>query len=433
MFKRLIQPHSLIVTLLIFLFIWFLDFIRLNMHYLDPFNNSLKDYEITDIVYANLSRRPQSVEEQVVLVNCGQPDRSRIAALVDKLTAAGARVIGLDLLFTELHGAQEDTLLQQSLKKAGNVVLACELHEYNRDFDHFESRVGVNPFFAEHAALGYVNFPANATKTIRLFSPQEMVQTDTQPAFATAIVQQYAPEAVQRLLARKNKVERIFYRGDKSDFIRYEQAQVLDSLTLPELTMAIAGKIVLVGYVAEDVWANPLTDRHYTPLNKNYQGKSIPDMYGVVIHANVISMILQSKYIREAPAWLDRLLSVLFCYFNVLLIHWIYKKFHAAFHGITRALQIVEFILLFLVIALLFYFFRLRLEFSLGILALLLAYDIIMIYESLIKKRAPWLADLPGYLEWKTAPTPDAATDSADRTTTDPPVAGNQTLNEQID
>jgi hypothetical protein len=41
MLNRIIQPHSIIITVLIFLFIWFLNLIRLNMHYIDPFNNGL--------------------------------------------------------------------------------------------------------------------------------------------------------------------------------------------------------------------------------------------------------------------------------------------------------------------------------------------------------------------------------------------------------
>ncbi len=127
-------------------------------------------------------------------------------------------------------------------------------------------------------------------------------------------------------------------------------------------------------------------------------------MYGLVIHANVISMILRNNYITELPQWCSTLLAVIFCYFNVLLIHWMYNHFHQAFHGITRALQIVEFLFLFLLIASLFYWFRLRLEFSLGILALLLAYDIIMIYESLIREKFPTIDRIPDRF-WKNKPS----------------------------
>ena len=36
--RKLIRPHSIIVTILIFSFICILDYIRLNLHFLDSFN-----------------------------------------------------------------------------------------------------------------------------------------------------------------------------------------------------------------------------------------------------------------------------------------------------------------------------------------------------------------------------------------------------------
>lgn len=394
MLKWLIQPHGIIITALIFLFIWILNFLRLNMHYLDPFNNGLNEYEITDIVYANLSRLPEYTEDQIVLVNSGQPDRVQLARLVNKLDSAGAAVIGLDFLFEKMTSNPVDTFLRNSIEKA-NVVLACELQDTKETYETFDTIVGIHPYFSGAAPQGYVNFPVNATKTIRLFSAKEMVNQDTVLSFAAAIIKKFQPDAAKKLLRRKNQLEHIHFLGNKDDFFRHDIDRLLDSVSLKEVTEIVKDKIVLVGYVAEDVWASPLTDRHYTPLNKEYGGKSIPDMYGVVIQANIISMVLRNNYVKTFPKWLSRILSVLFCYVNVLLIHWIYVHFHEAFHGITRGLQVVEFILLFLIIALLFYYFRIRLDFKLGILALLLAYDIIMIYESLIKKKVPFLAKIP--------------------------------------
>ena len=114
-------------------------------------------------------------------------------------------------------------------------------------------------------------------------------------------------------------------------------------------------------------------------------------MYGVVIHANIISMVLEGRYIRELPEWLIWVIALIFCYVNVYYIHEIYEKFHPAFHGITRSLQLIECMVLFFLLGILFYYFRLQIDFGVGILALLLAYDIIMIYESLLLKKIPIL------------------------------------------
>ena len=96
-------------------------------------------------------------------------------------------------------------------------------------------------------------------------------------------------------------------------------------------------------------------------------------------------MILNGNYIYDFPKWLVFLLEVLFTYMNVVMIHWIYKHFHVAFHPITRTIQFVEFIMLFFLTAILFHYYLFRLDLGSGILGLALAYDFIMIYESLLK------------------------------------------------
>jgi CHASE2 domain-containing sensor protein len=398
--------------MMIFLFISLLDLLRLNMHYLDPFNNGIKDYEITDIVYSYLDEQPKYEENQVYIINSGQPDRLKLAQLVNKLDSAGAKVIGLDFFFESLRGNRADTLLQESFQKGTPVVLACELFDLEQGDESFEGTIGVDPFFSDYANLGFVNYPANETRTIRLFSPQEKVGINYQHAFPTAILKAFDPAIYAELLNRNRPVEHIFFMGNKDDFSRNDIDRVLDSTSLAELSESVRDKIVLVGYAPEDIWANPLIDRHYTPLNKNYGSKAIPDMYGIVVHANVISMILNRNYVKRMPDWLSYLLAIFFCYLNVLLIHWIYYKFHEAFHGITRALQVVEFMLLFFLIAILFYYFRVKIDFSIGILALLLAYDVIMIYESLIKKKIPYLNNIPTRIDFKKKkPSPLKTTD----------------------
>ena len=279
-----------------------------------------------------------------------------------------------------------------------NVVLACELEDRSGKYEGFTNWVGVDSSFSEHAKLGYVNFPANRTKVIRLFSPWEPVGQDTLPAFATALLEAYQPGATEKLRRRNKTVEPIHFTRHADDFVHHPQQRLLDSLSLEEVRSIVQDKIVLVGYVPVDGEGDALRDRHYTPLNQDYGNKAIPDMYGLAIHANVITMVLNGQYVNTLPNWLNWVILVVFCYLNVLLIHWVYDDFNEVFHGITRGLQIVEFILLFFLISFLFYKFRLKLDFALGILGLLLAYDIIMIYESLIRKRIPAIDRIPEFI-----------------------------------
>lgn len=394
MWRKLIQPHSIIVTILIFVFIWFVDSIRLNLHFLDPFNNGIRDYEITDIVYSQLRSQGGNFEDRIVLVNTGRPDRQTLLRMVDRVAAAGPRVIGLDIFLSDHSDSSDvDRQLRENLRRAGNIVLATRLEGYREDLGVFETETGCDTFFCDYTSTGFANFPANDTRTIRFFSPREKTEAGESISFAVEIARQYDIEALKKFFARNKPLERIHYTSDADDYVLFEPENLLDSTV--DLRPTLEGRIVLLGYIGTYSWDEPLLDRYFTPLNPRYTGRTIPDMYGVVIHANIIRMILDGHYIREIPGWLSFLLAVFFCYANVLVIHRIYRRFNQAFHGMTRILQMLEFVVIFFLIAVLFHYFRIKFDFGLGILALLLAYDIIMIYESLIRNRLPILRRIP--------------------------------------
>lgn len=100
--RKIIEPHAFIITVLTILFIWIFQFFFFSRHFLDPFNNGLRDYEITDIVYSRF-RNAQSVQPvtDIVLINTGLPDRETLAGLLDRISRLEPRVVGLDI---ELNG-----------------------------------------------------------------------------------------------------------------------------------------------------------------------------------------------------------------------------------------------------------------------------------------------------------------------------------------
>ncbi len=66
----------------------------------------------------------------------------------------------------------------------------------------------------------------------------------------------------------------------------------------------LEGKAVLVGYA--DLRLSQVTsviDRFYTPLRQ--EKNTLPDMYGVTIHANILNTILQRRVVTEVPAWVN--------------------------------------------------------------------------------------------------------------------------------
>lgn len=399
MLRKLIFPHSLIVTILTFLAIWFFDLIRLNLHFLDPFNKGLKDYEVTDIVYSKLRDEHIDLEQRIVLVNTGRPNRDTMRMMLDRIIAAGPKVIALDLLLSDRKEPKSDSLLQRSLKSFDNFVLGTRLEGYNEDNHLFEAEVDCDTFFCDYAYPGFTNFPANDTRTIRIFSPRENTKSGEALAFSVRAAKLYDPKSVENLFKRNKEIEEIYFFGGEDNYLQFEPANILD--TSIDLRPLLKDKIIMMGFLGSYSWEDPLLDRHFTPMNSHYTGRNIPDMYGIVIHANIAKMILDGVYVREISHWVNLLLTFIFCYFNIHLFYKIHHRVSVPYHFVTRFLQIAEIIALFFLVALAFHFFRFRIDFGLGITAMLLTFDIIKFYENIIRKRVPWLNKIPEYLPEK--------------------------------
>lgn len=393
MLRKFVHPHSLIVTCLMFLLIWVLDVIRINLHFLNPFNETIRDYQITDIVYSRLRDKTVDPDNRIVLVNSGVPNRDTLRMMIDRMVEAEAKVIALDIMFEDRKNYQSDSMFRESLLQMENIVIATEIDGFNQETGVFAVQKSCDTFFCDYVPSGFINFITNDTSTIRIFSPREMTLNGECLAFSTQTAKFYDPQAVERLFKRNKKVEEIYYFGNEDQFVQCEVHDILD--TTKDLKSRLSGKIVLIGFLPIDAWDKPLRDRHYTPLNARYTGRNTPDMYGMVIHANIIRMILDNVYVREPSFWVNLLLTFLICYFNIHLYYQIFRRVALPYQFITRFLQLGEIIILFFVVALLFYYYRIKLDAAYWITALVLTFDVVKFYDNGIRKRIPLLSRIP--------------------------------------
>ena len=388
--------HALVITTLVFALIGLLRLITFEVHFFDPFNNGLQDYEVTDILFSQL-RDPERValEDRIVLVHLARPQRAEVARIIERISAQQPAAIGVDILFPGRKDAYGDSLLARSLARHPEVILAANLGTYDERRGGISGLIKSDSIFSRHPHNAYTNFLAGTDRTVRLFTPRlRTLDGRTQTAFATALAERVAPERIGKLLWRRGeRPVRINYRGDYRSFLRVNGRDLLDADA--ETLAVFRNRIAIVGFIDSRASDAPIEDRYFTPLNPVYTGRSLPDMYGAVIHANIVSMLLDGSYIFELPGWMEALLIALFTYANVYFIHRMYHALPDHFHGVTRILQLVELFTFFFLVAVLFYHFRLKIDFTVGFFALLLAYDIVMIYESLLRKRIPYLARLP--------------------------------------
>lgn len=381
--KKLLHFHAFFITVIIFLIMALVSRIHVNLHFLDPLSFSIKDYEATDIVYSQIRDRHVELDTQVVLVNSGWPDRARIAAMLDRILDAGPAVVGIDIFFTGAKTPEGDSLLQSVIKRGGDrIVLATALSDFDPDQGHFLTVAVDDSMFSNYTRTGFANFPGNPTRTVRHFSPEEPGPRGPVPAFAVEIARAFRPGADQRLRERGNTLERIHFTATEEHFIRLEPVNVLDSTA--DLRQVLAGKIVILGYSGTNEWNDPILDRYYTPLNPRYTGKGAPDMYGMVIHANIIRMLLHDTFIDKVPDWINVLLAFLVCYFSLILLIGISDRYHGVYHPVARLIQIIQFAVFFFIIAWLFEHYRLKWDFAPGMVALALAVDTQLVYFALL-------------------------------------------------
>jgi len=394
--KKGILTDSLLGTLFILSLILLFQVVRLfgEFKLLDPIGDAIGDVELTDLVFSNI--RPESnVDTNVVLVNIGNLSRAGIAQELQVINKCDPAVIGIDSYFWELkEDSLGDKALGAALAQIENLVLVSRL-QYNPMTRIYDSvRCSHDKFNVGH--IGFANLETDALaqyqyKVCRTFPPKGKIQGEQQVSFAVAVAGLYDRTAADKCLARNNESEVINYRGNimgdgqsssSGRFAALDVSQVLSETFEPSL---VKGKIVLLGYLGSDFNDQSWEDKFYTPLNVKYAGRSNPDMFGIVVHANIISMILNHDYIDKQGDTAGYITAIIICFLVVWLFTLIYKKLPQWYDGITKSLQVVLVILLLTINVFVFHWFNYKVNLTLATIMVALAGDSLEVCFGLVK------------------------------------------------
>jgi len=390
----------LFCSVFVFFMIWVFSNIELpSTDLVDPVGKTFQDFEVTDIVFSKIRKyrikdekmsfNDEMADTNIVIVNIGECSRAEIAQMINIVSAYKPKVIGIDAFFKKLKDPFQDSLLENALKNNPNIVLVSKLlYDENEVLYDIEKS---NPKFSQHTKHAYANLITEGTereqKTCRTFDPKEKFNDSILLAFPVALAQYQSPEKVKKFLDRNYEVEIINYIGNITisegiKFTTIDFDQVLEEQFDSSLFL---NKIVLFGFVGRKLGSIDLEDIFYTPLNDKYVGKAYPDMYGVVIHANIINMILSERFVDQMPEWQSFIFSIIICYFTVALLMYVFKKIPLLYGTVGKLIQLgITFILMYITIKV-FYEKNYRLEFSLAIIAVLLAADLLEVYMEFVK------------------------------------------------
>ena len=404
--KRKFWVHCVLATAFIFGFMWTAGKMFAIFDFLDPIGDALVGYEMTDQVFSNEQwREVPPAEEDIVIINMGLESRRVTAEQINIINSFGPKVIGLDAVFrNQKPDTLGDLMLAEALANSPNVVMYVKLLDNGDDFI-WQGAEYSHPFFTQDHKTASVNLAIENVggeqwqfKTSRSFFPSELYRNpdtneiDTVLAFGVQLAMEYNPEIAKKFLERNVEEELINYTGNVMDYGRTRLGtrfyaldwwQVLDTMQYtPDL---LKDKIVIMGFLGRDFDdVRNIEDKYFTPLNTNYTGRANPDMFGAVIHANIVSMVLRENSLDQMSEFHATLLAILVCFLNVVLFSVIYYKMDKWYDGVTKLLQLLEALLFTFIIILVFHYFNFKLNLTLTIIAVLFAGDSLEVYYGVI-------------------------------------------------
>ncbi len=372
LFKR----DTFLATCCVFIFIALISLLPINTHIFDPIKAALSDVKFSDLAFSKFGKKDKP-DDRIIVVNIGEANRLQIGEGLNTIKAYQPKVIGLDVLFLD-HKADTatDLMLSGLIKETPNLVVANKLTWENEK----PQLQGIFSSVAHHS--GYINFIGEDGGVIRSYSPFESYHDTLYNSFSSAILEQADNDAYQRLVKRDKSYETINYKRSAENFIILSLEDILENNVDSSVLL---NKIVIVGYLNQN--PNDIEDKHFTPLNKKFMGKSVPDLNGVFIHANIISMNLDNDYINKIPSWLNIALAVILVYMHIAFFIYYYIHKHIWFHLIFKIVQLVSSIVFIYLSIMGLFWFNLSLDFSLLLTGIILSVDILYLYEGL----ANWL------------------------------------------
>ncbi len=231
------------------------------------------------------------IDDRIVIVNFGYHSRSGIAKMLNIINEMNPRVVGVDVFFlAPKEDVESDQKLTEALASTQNLVMVGRLREGAIETSWSN--------FAKGSEVNFNNLMVmDDTRQVEIFRPNVEVEGQNVNAFAMEMARLYDPASITKYM--DNGPTKIDYSGNVGgkDSASNYRFLAIDGSDLLEKNFdhVIEGKIVLLGFLGEYLGQpDVMEDMFITPLNDSPQpGK--PDMFGVVVHANIISQILDGR------------------------------------------------------------------------------------------------------------------------------------------
>lgn len=403
-----------LATVFIFFVMWALSNMAISLDFLNIVDKVLDEFNIADIVFSH--RKDTAVDSSIVIVNIGDLDRFGIAQQISNINQHSPKVIGIDTFFKTEKDSTVDNPLMEAFKNTENLILGSKVISPRLQADStsivWDTLQLSHPKFVQFAETGFVNTITDGASQFEKWSEAAVIEKladkrldrTTELCFAAKIVEKYDSLKAKKFLRRsqqpddlswKEKFENfvfdrtkgyeiINFRRNQDKYPVLSEVEVLENNFDPNL---VKGKIVLLGYLGGEgtlpYWDD---DKYYSPMNNKLVGRSTPDMYGVVGHANLVSMILDEDSIDEVASHVTNVLAILIAYLNIAIFHKIMssKALETWYDGISKTIQLIELLLLGYLAIHLLEQHNIKIDLSVTALAVLFSGDLLQIFNDLV-------------------------------------------------
>lgn len=335
--------------------------ILFRVDFLDIVQNTIEDFYITDYVFSQMkdySKVP--IDTNIILVNTSNFNRKRIAEQIEVINKYNPKIIAIDAFFKEEKTEELDTPLVNAFSKVKCLVLGTKLID-NDDDDSFDTIEYSHSKFSKYSIGAYVNFSLDDNsyfRTVRRIPIREYMDNDTVYSFPVVVSMLYDSLATKKVKVRNNRFEIINYKRNIDKYITIDAEELIEKKDSLDF---LKDKIVLLGYIGPNIKTLSTEDIFFTPMNKDYYGRTYPDMYGVVVHANVISMILEGKYLETNefyPIWVNGAIVFLIVFLNMSLFNYMRFRWPWLYEPISVFLIFAELFIFFAIVIWVFYIFE---------------------------------------------------------------------------
>lgn len=381
--SKLLFKDAFYCLLLSFVFIYLVSFVILNISFFNPFADAFKDFSFLDVYYSQ-KLKTEKMASDIVLVNIEHRDRLEIYELVEHLKKQNPKVIGVDIIFKSKKDEFVDSLLASSLNTS-KVIVSKALYDitWTNNFPLIQGNI-------EKAGYSNLNFDLH-NNVIRNFEGLRELRDTTHYSFSTLVAKNFLEkdwnsDKMEKLLSKEIPIN---YTGSLDNFLSFTYTECMALENIP----VMKNKIVLLGYLGMPIGNTlDIEDKLYTPLNPQHAGKSPPDMFGVIIHANIIYMLIQQDFITKIPNWLIWFFTIIISYVALLYFIRSTKKHPVSKTLIKKIVQLL-FTVLFLWLTLWLYDFKLLLKPAPIIAVMIISVELIGLYQIIVKylnKKYKW-------------------------------------------